>query len=136
MEDYNKKNLGAGILTVTIIQLVIYALCLAMNIYALLNVTNEFDSPDPGAAALKIIFCASIAISIGTIIGLVFILFKKSIGIYLYFLVVLLNFIFTIMIGGFVIKTLALMLILPILTAIFIYRRRYVFNIGTKCAND
>ncbi|MPQ42422.1 hypothetical protein [Clostridium tarantellae] len=141
MEDCKNKKLGAGILTVSIIQLVFSILAVLFFAFLLIALNSDTIVPNE----VKEIYLQngitittlsiSLIFIILSIVAIIFILCKKAIGIYIYFITIVVNYIYSLIMSGF--SFLGLIgLILPLLMAIFIYRRRYVFNIGVKCAND
>lgn len=128
MENFEieKRNkLGGGIITLAVIQFVTNG----FGIIGLLMMMfgSEFYKslgiPVPPASSLII----DLVFVIITIIGLVLILLKNKIGIYIYFTIIVLSIISTNIFYGFSITNILLSLILPVLTAIFIYKKKYLY---------
>lgn len=128
MENYEneKRNkLGGGIITLAVIQFVtngfgIIGLLMMMfgdEFYKSLGITV----PPASSLIIDLVFV------IITIIGLVLILLKNKIGIYIYFTIIVLSIISTTIFYGFSIANILLSLILPVLTAIFIYKKKYLY---------
>ncbi|WP_194191503.1 hypothetical protein [Clostridium chrysemydis] len=128
MENYEneKRNkLGGGIITLAVIQFVtngfgIIGLLMMMfgdEFYKSLGITV----PPASSLIIDLVFV------IITIIGLVLILLKNKIGIYIYFTIIVLSIVSTTIFYGFSITNILLSLILPVLTAIFIYKKKYLY---------
>ena len=64
------------------------------------------------------------------ILGIILILRKKAIGLYIYLLLTAANIIYSIIMNGFMISTLIGTLILPILMTFFVYRKRELFGLS------
>lgn len=129
MENTEPKKLGGGLLTVTIIDLVISILGVFGTIATLLvkNSNNELFKSNAAIATinptqLKI----DLIIMIFVIIGLILILLKQAIGVYIYFVATIINIVYGIILSGF--KPLTLVsFVLPILMGIFIFLKKDVF---------
>ena len=140
MEDYKRYTLGAGILTVSILQLFGYGfllLGLAINLFMKDQIADILSTQPGGAQALESITTSQLTIQLVIysllFISLIVILFKKSLGVYTYFTCIAVNYIYVIIMGGF--KPLSVVsLILPALMAFFIYKKKHLY-FGDKDGN-
>lgn len=135
MENNQKPKLGGGILTISIIQLVINALAIigfiplifARDMMAEQLKALGSDIPIPTTSETII----SLVLVLLLITGIILILCKKAAGVYIYFTVVVLNLIYPIVMGSFKLTSLT-GLILPALMAIFIYLKKEIFGFGAN----
>ncbi|MBW9152417.1 hypothetical protein [Clostridium estertheticum] len=133
MENVQKPKVGAGIKTMSIIQLV-------FSFFGLLNIKSYFVNNDKTNAALRTLNLPEItnlSITIGLVftiilaVSVILILMKKELGIYIYFIIVVANIVYSIVNVGF--KPLMLLgLIVPVLMGIFIWNKKEIFNTETK----
>lgn len=135
MEDYKRQTLGAGILTVSIIQLVVYGFSLIGTIPTLLM--KDQLSTLVGEETVALLsgpqLIISIVLTILLTIAIILILLKKSLGVYAYFTCIIVNFIYGIIMSGFNPLSIA-GLIFPALMAFFIYKKKHLY-FGDKDAN-
>lgn len=129
MENTEPKKLGGALLTVIIIDLVLSIIEVFGTIMLILakNSNNELFKSNPALTdtnptELKIVLILTILV----IIGLILILFKQAIGVYIYFIATIINIIYGIVSNGFN-PSILISLILPILIAIFIFLKKDVF---------
>jgi hypothetical protein len=140
MEDYKRYTLGAGILTVSIIQLVLYGftlLGLLVNLFMKDQIADFLSTQPGGDEALAALTSSQLTIQLVIysllFIALIVILFKKSLGVYTYFTCIAVNYIYAIIMGGF--RPLSVVsLILPALLAFFIYKKKHLY-FGDKDSN-
>jgi len=124
MENVQKPKVGAGILTMSIIQLVFSG-------FGLIGILITFFMKDTlktaGAPAIPTFtFIISLVLTIIITLGVILILMKKELGIYIFFIAQVANIVYSIVINGF--KPLILLaLIIPILMGIFIWKKKEVF---------
>lgn len=133
MENNQKPKLGGGIMTISIIQLIV-------NVFAIIGfiplifardmMIEQFktigaDIPMPTTSETII----SLILVLLLITGIILILCKKAAGVYIYFTVVVINLIYPIVMNGFKLASLT-GLILPTLMAIFIYLKKEIFGFG------
>lgn len=139
MENEKNNKVGAGILTVAIIQFVLsgfgilflgLGLLFKDAINAQLKSMGNHPIPDGGQISIIISFIFMVL----AIIGLILILRKKAIGIYLYFAVQVLDKIFGAITQGVNIIGLIVGLILPVLMAIFVYKKRALYGFENNLA--
>ncbi|EQB86477.1 hypothetical protein J2Z44_000409 [Clostridium punense] len=138
MENNQKPKLGGGIMTISIIQLIVNAfviLGLIPLIFARDMMIGQFktigaDIPMPTTSESII----SLVLTLLLVIGIILILCKKAAGVYIYFTVVVINLIYPIVMNGFKLASLT-GLILPVLMAIFIYLKREIFGFGVNAAS-
>jgi len=128
MENIQKPKVGAGIMTLSIIQLVFMGLGLIGSVVMLIPkvrvMLKEMGSPEITTSTLII----GLIITITMIIGIVLILMKKELGIYIYFIAVVANIAFTIVSDGF--KPINLLsLIMPALMGFFIWKKKEIFSV-------
>jgi hypothetical protein len=122
MENKQSQKLGAGIIMISIIYFIgsIFAILGSILLFA---TKNELQATTLSTTRITI----SLIIQIILTISILLILLKKSIGVYSYFTFVVINMIYTIIGNGFnwtIIGT----LILPILMAILITRKKELFS--------
>lgn len=140
MEDYKRYTLGAGILTVSILQLFGYGfllLGLAINLFMKDQIADFLSTQPGGDQALASLTTSQIAVPLVIylliFLAIIIILLKKSLGVYIYFTCIVVNFIYTIIMGGF--RPLSIVsLILPALLAFFIYKKKHLY-FGDKDGN-
>lgn len=135
MENVQSKKLGAGIITISIIHLVIYGftiLGLLINLFGkdmIHQILTESGQPIPEITTGQIVITL-VLISLLTC-GIILIMCKKALGIYVYFTTTVINIVVGIIMNGF--KTNSLYgLILPVLLGIFIYLKKEVFGFGAE----
>ncbi|MBW9146598.1 hypothetical protein KTC92_07550 [Clostridium sp. CM027] len=135
MENVKKPKVGAGIKTMSIIQLIISGFGLIAIIIALLMKdklaaqykTMGMDVPQVSTSA----YIISLVIITIITIGIILILMKKELGIYIYFTATVANIVYTIVSDGF--KPVSLVgLIIPALMGFFIWKKREIFSTDTK----
>lgn len=139
MENEKNNKVGAGILTVAIIQFVLsgfgilflgLGLLFKDAINAQLKSMGNETIPDGGQISIIISFIFTVL----SIVGLILILRKKAIGIYLYFAVEVLERIFGAITQDVNIIGLIVGLILPVLMAIFVYKKRALYGFENNLA--
>ena len=131
MNNTQKQKIGAGIITISIITLVINILLLVLPIFAL--IFKEQLNAQLLQQGIKSTYSSSeliplIIIEILAIISVILILLRNTIGVFSYFIICIGNIVYSIVQSGFQSDTLAA-LILPALMAIFIYPKRNIFKI-------
>ena len=126
-----KPKLGAGIISLSIIQIIFISFSIIGYISFLIPSTKDllgndfYDKLNLNEVTIKIY----IAISIITIISLLLILFKRNIGIYTYITISLISIIFTNIMNGFNIIAILRGMIIPVLMAWLLYKKNYInFN--------
>jgi len=133
MEDMQKQKVGAGILTISIIHLVVCGFGLLGTIasFAMKDTINDMIKgqgvPEITTSALII----GVVFTIMLAVAVILILMKKEIGIYMYFIVEVANIVYSVVINGFKLIQLT-SFILPVLMGIFIWQKREVFGLGAK----
>lgn len=135
MEENKKQKVGAGILTISIIQIIVSVLGIASFIMYLSPSYIEFITQSGVFTEEQIltlvppksILIISIIMLILIIVSLILILRKKAIGIYIYYIVEIISIIEGIVINGFSLAGLIGGLILPVLMGIFIYRKKELY---------
>ena len=132
--EINNQKLGGGIMTICILTLIGFVITLFSSITMLTGRDKIVESyktlgldtsiiPSTGQTVISLILSILIALSV------ILILMKKSIGIYGYFIAEIISIIASIIFSGFSILNIVLSLILPILMAIFISKRKSVFGL-------
>ena len=132
--EINNQKLGGGIMTICILTLIGFVITLFSSITMLTGRDKIVESyktlgldtsliPSTGQTVISLILSILIALSV------ILILMKKSIGIYGYFIAEIISIIASIIFAGFSILNIVLSLILPILMAIFISKRKVVFGL-------
>lgn len=132
--EINNQKLGGGIMTICILTLIGFVFTLFSSITMLTGRDKIVESyktlgldtsliPSAGQTIIGLILSILIALSV------ILILMKKSIGIYGYFIAEIISIIASIIFAGFSILNIVLSLIFPILMAIFISKRKFVFGL-------
>lgn len=135
METTQNQKLGAGILTVSIIQLV-------LNVLGLLGLVFMVVMKDAISEQMALLgqqnvelttsqMVISLILTLVLVVGIILILMKKAAGVYIYFTCTIINIIYSIIMAGFKFTTI-FSLILPILMAIFISSKKELFGFGPK----
>ena len=131
------KKLGGGILTISIIYLVLLGFGLIGSIISLLTLDqiNSLMSQMAGVQITSTELIVSIILSLILLVGIILILLKKQIGVYTFFTVEIINIIYSLIMNGLnlsiLISTL-IELILPVLLAYFIYKKKELFGFESK----
>jgi len=127
MENTQSQKLGSGIIIISII----YFIGAIFGTFGLIVLLTQKDTLTKQGIPLTLSttqITISLILQLILVIAIILILFKKSIGVYSYFTITILSIINAIMDNGFQ-WTIILSLILPILMAIFINKKRKLFNI-------
>lgn len=125
------KKLGIGIIIITILMMLGSILGIVSDLGSiflgdLVVETYNGEVIQPTVSNSQLI--VDIILRLIFIISAILIFMKKSLGIYCYFIVVIISIIASIIFNGFSIAIIS-SLILPILMAIFVARKREVFNL-------
>lgn len=133
MENQKQEKIGAGIITLSVIQIIFYAFgifgCLMFFMPPVQEIMGEFYA-QTGLTTTTVII--NLIFTILLLASVILILMKKSIGVYLYFLITAASIIYTIIMTGFSITNLISSLIFPILMAYFIYKKKTLFGLGNN----
>ncbi|HAT4306547.1 TPA: hypothetical protein I9080_000298 [Clostridium perfringens] len=131
MENQKQNKLGAGIITISAIELVFSALLILGLILFLIPSFLELAglSLDQMGISRITIFIRLVA-TVLNILGIILILRKKAIGLYIYLLITAANIIYSIIMNGFMISSLIGSLILPVLMTFFVYRKKELFGLS------
>ena len=131
MENEKQNKLGAGIITISAIELVFSALLILGLILFLIPSFLELAglSLDQMGISRITIFIRLVA-TVLNILGIILILRKKAIGLYIYLLITAANIIYSIIMNGFMISSLIGSLILPVLMTFFVYRKKELFGLS------
>ena len=129
MKNTQSQKLGAGIITISIIQLIgaIFSVFGSIILFSSKDtIINELQETGQSIASNTQI-TITLILQLILAISVILILLKKSIGVYSYFTVTILNIIYTIICVSLN-WTIIFSLILPILMAIFINKKKELFN--------
>jgi hypothetical protein len=129
MENNQPQKVGAGILTVSIIQLVFSGFVFIGLLLAFL-VKDQIEAAGTVEITTSVLAISTVFTAI-TIIGIILILMKKQLGVYIYFGSFAINIIYSIVTNGFK-ASIILSLIIPVLMGIFIWQKKEVFGMGVK----
>ncbi|MBX4261632.1 hypothetical protein KTC96_21235 [Clostridium estertheticum] len=133
MENVQKPKVGAGIKTVSIIELVLMGF-MAIGLITSLFITDKIKAISKAAGVPETptsTIVISLVIALLVIISVILILMRKELGIYMYFIAEVANIVYSIVINGF--KPIDILsLILPILMGIFIWKKKEIFSNETK----
>ncbi|MBZ9607131.1 hypothetical protein G9F73_004715 [Clostridium estertheticum] len=138
MENIKKPKVGAGIKTMSIIQLVV-------SVFGLFSIRNFSKKDELNAAykALDIVMpeITNLSITIGLVfsvilaISVILILMKKELGIYIYFIAIVAQIAYSIVAGGTKPWMILVSLIMPALMGFFIWKKKEIFSTETKSDN-
>ncbi|MBU3179721.1 hypothetical protein [Clostridium psychrophilum] len=133
MENIQKPKVGAGIKTLAIIQLVFSGFGLIGSIMAFFMTDatkaqlKTMGIPETSTSTLIIGLVLVIIVALGVIL----ILMKKELGVYIYFVAEVANIMYTIVSTGFK-PTILISLIIPVLMGIFIWKKKEIFFADDK----
>lgn len=135
MENQKQNKLGAGIITISVIQIIFSAFAIFGSIILLIPGFQETLStttkvPIDQLGINNTIIVIGLVSIILDLLGVILILRKKAVGLYIYLLVTAANIIYSIIMNGFMISSLIGSLILPILMTFFVYRKKSLFGLG------
>jgi len=136
MENIQKPKIGAGIKTISIIELVFMGFSV-MGLIGSFFLTDQIKAISKSAGVAEIptsTIVISLVISVMVIIGVILILMKKEIGIYIYFIAIVGNIVFSIVSNGFK-PAILVSLVMPILMGIFIWKKKEIFSVQGKSDN-
>lgn len=125
------KNLGAGIIIITILVILGSILGIVGDLGSIFLgdlVVETYDGEVIQSSISNSQFIIDIILRIIFLISAILIFMKKSLGIYCYFIVVIISIIALIIFNGFSIAIIS-SLILPILMTIFVAKKREVFGL-------
>lgn len=131
MEEENRESLGAGIITISVLYLIGAVISAISSLGAIFfrNMLNEAlaQMPVQGELGTTMDYISSLVVVILSVVAMILILNRKAIGIYIYGVYVVLNIITSIISNGFDIVSILISLAIPILMAIFIFRKKNIF---------
>jgi hypothetical protein len=127
MENTQPQKLGAGIIAISVIYFITAILGTFGSIILLTQKDTLIKQGVPLTLSTSQIIIGLI-LQLILVIAIILILFKKSIGVYSYFTITIISIINSIIDSGFQ-WTIILSLILPLLMAFFINKKRKLFNI-------
>lgn len=133
MENEQEQKVGAGIKTIAIIELVFETLGLLSSIFYLVFKDKINSAVQAAGVTTKVsssTYVIALIVSILIIISVILILLKNTIGVFGYFIVYIADIIYSIVTVGKFSPLMLISFILPILMAIFIYRKRSIFKIS------
>lgn len=134
MENQKQNKLGAGIITISVIQIIISVFGLFGSIILLTPAFQENMAALSGVSLDQIgLNTATIIVSLVsillTLLGIILILRRKAIGLYIYLLITAANIIYSIVLNGLAIYSLIGSLILPLLMTFFVYKKKDLFGL-------
>jgi len=129
MENDQQHKVGAGILTLSIIQLVFSGFAIIGYLAAFFMKDQIKAAGVPAIPTTTLII--SMVISLLVTLGIILILMRKPLGIYVYFIAQASQIVYSLVNNGFK-YSMILSLIIPVLMGIFIWQKKEVFDIGTK----
>jgi len=126
MENNQQQKVGAVILTLSIIQLVFSGLSVIGYLISFLMKDQIKAAGVPEISTTTLII--SMVITLIVTLGIILILMRKQLGIYIYFIAQVSNIVYSLVSNGFQ-SSVLLSLIIPVLMGIFIWQKKEVFNI-------
>ncbi|PRR79578.1 hypothetical protein [Clostridium vincentii] len=121
-ENEKENKVGAGILTICIIHFIVGGLGLLLGGIGMFALASD---------QITTILIISMIIVLVLIVSCIMLLCKQKVGIFLYFFATIVNLIINI-IAGSELYSIGLSLILPVLMAIFISKKKELYGFGTK----
>lgn len=125
MENNQQKKVGAGILTLSIIQLVFSGIGI-IGLIASFTMKTQIQAMGVKTISSTTLII-TLVVTISAVIGIILILTKKELGIYIYFIAEVAGFMDSIVENGFT-PTMLLSLIIPVLMAVFLWKKKEVFT--------
>ncbi|MGH4117960.1 hypothetical protein [Clostridium sp.] len=132
MENIQKQKVGAGILTISIIHFVMNGIGL-LGLLAAIAMKDAINEAAKTQITTSVLVISLVFIAIITL-AVILILMKKSIGIYIYFIVQGINIVYAIVVNGFSPMQI-ISIVLPVLMGIFVWKKKEVFGLGAKAEN-
>jgi len=129
MKDIHKPKLGGGILTLAIIQLIFNGIGLTGLVMTLLMIYSPKTYGVTTVPTFTVI--VTLVSMLITTLGIILILMKKKLGIYIYFINEVANIVYSVVINGFK-PVILVSLIIPVLMGIFILTKKEIFATETK----
>lgn len=131
--DYDNEKIGGGIITISVLHFITSFFCILGGIILCTagsssEIKEQLEALDISISTGNVIF-SDIILRIFLIIALILILKKNKLGVYGYYIFVVVSIISTIVSSGFNLFSLLMSLLFPILMGIFIYKKRTLFNI-------
>lgn len=137
MENTQKQKVGAGILIISIIHLFLNSIG-ALGLVAMITMKDVINKTIKETGAVEVT-TSNLIISIiflGIIaLGVILILLKKQIGVFIYFIAEVVSIIYAVVSNGFDPKQIV-SLILPILMGLFIWQKKELFGFKNKDVNQ
>lgn len=127
MEYENELKVGGGIKTICILHFIFGGIAIIILLLSLVMPADIKAEAGVKSSAI-IISLLSTAVLIASCI---MVLLKQKIGVFLYFIMVIISFIINI-VSSAPLYSLAISLVLPVLMAIFISKKKELYGFGTK----
>ncbi|MGG7178566.1 hypothetical protein ACQPU1_13275 [Clostridium paraputrificum] len=132
MYDERPEGLGGGIITISVLHLIGVVISIIGAVVGILNkdlinkeaVKKGLEETSTGQ------YIAVAVIALALLVAVILILLKKAVGLYIYAGYVVVNIIYTIIASGFSILSIVLGLVLPVIMAFLVMKRKYVFGLG------
>lgn len=129
MKDIHKPKLGGGILTLAIIQLIFNGIGLTGLVMTLLMIYAPKTYGVTTVPTFTVI--VTLVSMLITTLGIILILMKKKLGIYIYFINEVANIVYSVVINGFK-PVILVSLIIPVFMGILILTKKEIFATETK----
>ncbi|GAB6168485.1 hypothetical protein JCM1393_09450 [Clostridium carnis] len=134
MEIKQKEKVGAGVITISVIHLIFSVFALFGSIMIIFMndaMNNQMSALGQAKEVTKSQGIISLVFTLALIVSVILLLCKKSIGVYLYFITQVLSIVFTAITEGVSVYSL-LGLVMPVLMAIFIFKKKAVYGFGNN----
>jgi len=129
MKNNRQHKVGAIILTLSIIQLVFSGFAI-IGYLATFFMKDQIEAAGVPAISTTTLII-SMVITLLVTLGIILILWRKQLGIYVYFIAQVSILVNSLVNNGFK-SSMLISLIIPVLIGIFIWQKKEVFDIGTK----
>jgi hypothetical protein len=134
MENNEQQKLGAGIITVSIIHFIGSALSILTSVLFIVFgdvIKEEAEKLGQTLELSQSQMIIGLVLTVLLVIGVILILLKKTIGVYIYFAIVAINIIYSLVSSGFSLSIITSM-ILPVLMGVFISQKKELFGLGSN----
>lgn len=133
MENNEQQKLGAGIITISVIHFIGAALSILSSVLFIVfgdAIKDQMEKVGQSIEFTQSQMIAGLVLSVVLVIGVILILLKKTIGVYIYYVYFVINIAYTLISSGFRLSILSSML-LPVLMGVFISQKKELFGFGS-----
>lgn len=132
MENKEQQRLGAGIITVSVIHFLGAALSILSSLLFIVFgdvIKEQIEKMGQTLELSQSQMIIGLILSVALVIGVILILLKKAVGVYIYYAYFVINTVHTLITSGFSLPILS-SLLLPVLMGVFISQKKELFGFG------